>query len=527
MNTQPVSDPTDARPLYKPLGLYLKPLSRLHVTVTLPAIKVEGLTVSNWALMEKVKQLGAPTKFISMRVKMSTVDFVRFEAELEHFDHVVTAIEGLNDQNMKIGGFAQPFKVKAKQATTDFPSKNSWTSHFVENGEHYDDTKPGERADTILLKDVPKRFFSDDGGLMPTEDNIRLAFLTFGQIRNIDVPMLNADFVEDTLVGQQGMIASGNGEDKNFSTFSMTGTALNFDFYVQFMDKIGFENCMDEIRDMKIMHMDENGKAVGAAIKVQYDKSKHLSEAKLLAREEARKQAALKRKEAEIARNIKREEEERKLREKERVREAKDKEKEERRLKRQAKRRERRLKKKHEREEKKLKKRIQVEERKLLLAQRKLEATRILEKLFDRVAKMKESELAGKLEKELVAEKKKQSERAEKRREKEEERVKEKARREEEDLEDKERRLKEELLKQVGDKRRAKEAEKSVKDRGDGKERSRDRSERREKDGKDGEKDARDEKRRKYETSDRESGTYERREKSSSTSRTDRDRRRY
>lgn len=79
--------------------------------------------------------------------------------------------------------------------------------------------------------------------------------------------------------------------------------------------------------------MDENGKAVGAAIKVQYDKSKHLSEAKLLARDEARKQAALQRKEAEIARNIKREEEERKLREKERVREAKDKEKEERRLK--------------------------------------------------------------------------------------------------------------------------------------------------------------------------------------------------
>ena len=137
MNTQPVTDPTDARPLYKPLGLYLKPLSRLHVTVTLPAIKVEGLTVSNWALMEKVKQLGAPTKFISMRVKMSTVDFVRFEAELEHFDHVATAIEALNDQNMKIGGFTQPFKVKAKQASTDFPSKQSWTSHFVENAEHY------------------------------------------------------------------------------------------------------------------------------------------------------------------------------------------------------------------------------------------------------------------------------------------------------------------------------------------------------------------------------------------------------
>merc|ERR1712066_283014 len=87
------------------------------------------------------------------------------------------------------------------------------------------------------------------------------------------------------------------------------------------MDKIGFEKCMEEIRDMKIMGMDENGKAVGAAVKVQFDKSKHLSEAKMLAREEARKEAALKRKEADIARQQKRDEEERKMREKERIRE--------------------------------------------------------------------------------------------------------------------------------------------------------------------------------------------------------------
>ena len=90
---------------------------------------------------------------------------------------------------------------------------------------------------------------------------------------------------------------------------------------------------MPVLCDMKIMHMDENGKAVGAAVKVQFDKSKHLSEAKMLAREEARKEAALKKKEAEIARQQKRDEEERKMREKERIREAKDKEKEERRLK--------------------------------------------------------------------------------------------------------------------------------------------------------------------------------------------------
>merc|ERR1712157_633407 len=89
-----------------------------------------------------------------------------------------------------------------------------------------------------------------------------------------------------------------------------------------------------------------------------------------------------------------------------------------------------------ETEERRLKKRIQIEERKLLLAQRKLEATRILEKLFDRVAKMKEAELAKKLEAELA----------------------DKKRKEEEKLEKKEKEIREKLLKQIGDRKRAKEA---------------------------------------------------------------------
>ena len=132
MNTQPVTDATDSRPLYKPLGLYLKPISKLHITVTLPQIKVEGLTVSNWALMEKVKQVAGSVKFISMRVKLSTVDFVRFEAELEHSSHIEKATAALDNQSIKIGGFTAPFKVKAKKASTDFPTKAQWEAHFMQ-----------------------------------------------------------------------------------------------------------------------------------------------------------------------------------------------------------------------------------------------------------------------------------------------------------------------------------------------------------------------------------------------------------
>merc|ERR1711981_462654 len=187
-------------------------------------IKVEGLTVSNWALMEKVKQLAAPIKFVSTRVKLSTIDFVRLETELEHSGKIDPAINALNDGEIKIGGFTNAFKTKAKKATTDFPSKHSWDAHFMENAEHYDDTKSGERPDTILFKDVPKRFFSDEGSLLPTEDNIRLAFLTFGQLRNVDVPMLNPDFADEAATASQSLVAGG----EQFNTFSMTGTGLNF-----------------------------------------------------------------------------------------------------------------------------------------------------------------------------------------------------------------------------------------------------------------------------------------------------------
>jgi len=481
--------------------------------------------VSNWALMEKVKSVAAPIKFVAMRVKMSTTDFVRFEAELEHSDKVEPAIAALNDQQIKIGGFTQPFKTKAKKASTAFPTKSQWESHFMENAEHYDETKPGERADTLLIKDVPKRFFSDEGSLIPTEDNIRLAFLTFGTVRMIDVPMLNPDFLDEAATGAQGLVAGGK-DEKGFNAFSMTGTGLNFDFFVQFTDKIGFERCMEELRDMKLMHMDEHGKAVGALITVQFDKSKHLSEAKMMAREEARKKAALEKKQREEERHRRRQEEERKLEEKERIRAAKDKEKEERRLKRQAIRRERRLKKKHAHEEKKLKRRIQIEERKLLLAQRKLEATRILEKLFDRVAKMKEAELAKKLEAELTAERAKQAEKEKRRKEKEEEAMKKMKDRKEKELEEKERELKEKLLKQVGDRKRAKEAQAALEDK-DSREKDRDRKREksRERSRRDERSSRNDEKRRKYDTTDRDDVSYDRKRREKESSSRSRDRR--
>ena len=165
--------------------------------------------------------------------------------------------------------------------------------------------------------------------------------------------MLNPDYAEEASLSATALVAAGK-DDQAANAFSMTGTGLNFEFYVQFMDRIGFERCMDEFRDMKLMHVDDTGKAVAATLKVQFDKSKHLSEGKMLQRAEIRKQAAIEKEQREKLRVQKRQEEERKMAEQERIKAAKDKEKEQRRLQRQNKRRERRIKVKHKKEEKKL-----------------------------------------------------------------------------------------------------------------------------------------------------------------------------
>lgn len=58
--------------------------------------------------------------------------------------------------------------------------------------------KPGERPDTIHLKDLPTRWFasrsSDREGeseLTPSETVIRNVFSLFGELRCIDIPMLD------------------------------------------------------------------------------------------------------------------------------------------------------------------------------------------------------------------------------------------------------------------------------------------------------------------------------------------------
>lgn len=63
-------DTKDTLDLLRAQGLYLKPVSKLNVSVQLPQLKKSGAKISNWEVMEKVKEMGKPFTFPVFKVKI-------------------------------------------------------------------------------------------------------------------------------------------------------------------------------------------------------------------------------------------------------------------------------------------------------------------------------------------------------------------------------------------------------------------------------------------------------------------------
>ena len=61
-------DTKDTLDLFKPQGLFLKPIARLNVSVQLPQLKKSGAKISNWEVMEKVKEMAKPFTFPVFKV---------------------------------------------------------------------------------------------------------------------------------------------------------------------------------------------------------------------------------------------------------------------------------------------------------------------------------------------------------------------------------------------------------------------------------------------------------------------------
>lgn len=253
-------DASDAVELFVPHGLYLKPIARLNVTVQLPQLKEPGKSISNWEVMEKLKKMIRPDTFIVLRIAKSTLEFIRFEGEIENKGKLVNVIGRLDCKTIKLSGFPDSLKVRAAEAKPNFPLRHDWESYF-RDARHMNEMCPGERPDTVHVQDVPSRWFANRRNQdkdKPSEYVLKKVFETFGEIRCCDIPML------DPYRKEMSQKASGT---NNIQTFTF-GQDINFEAYIQYKEYISFVKAMSAIRGMKLLYK-EDDKAWTAAIKVK------------------------------------------------------------------------------------------------------------------------------------------------------------------------------------------------------------------------------------------------------------------
>lgn len=107
-----VHDTTEAVCLSSQYNLYLKPIARMTVSVALPQLKLPGKSISNWEVMERVKAMVAPEQFSVLRISKSTMDFIRFEGEVENRAVVKGLLGRLDGKSIKLSGFTDVLKVR-------------------------------------------------------------------------------------------------------------------------------------------------------------------------------------------------------------------------------------------------------------------------------------------------------------------------------------------------------------------------------------------------------------------------------
>ena len=107
-----VHDTTEAVCLSAEYNLYLKPIAKMTVSVALPQLKLPGKSISNWEVMERVKAMVAPEQFSVLRISKSTMDFIRFEGEVENKTVVKGLLSRLDGKSIKLSGFTDVLKVK-------------------------------------------------------------------------------------------------------------------------------------------------------------------------------------------------------------------------------------------------------------------------------------------------------------------------------------------------------------------------------------------------------------------------------
>ncbi|BHF73145.1 anchor protein 17A [Sparganum proliferum] len=220
-------------------------------------------------------------------------------------------LTSVDSQRIKLSGFPQALRVRATEAQIDCPRRHDWDA-FFRDAKDMDETKNGERPDTVVIDNLPVRWFAADvhrstgsafGSISksswPSAQILKDVFEIYGKIRRVDIPMLDpvqnpqllenlgvpSDVIKSSV--QAGVSAMDEdesnlkGDSTGFgkiapavikplgtpeldrasgrltsetSAFNAAGSSLTFRAYVQYVDYSGFSSAMESLRGMKLVY---------------------------------------------------------------------------------------------------------------------------------------------------------------------------------------------------------------------------------------------------------------------------------
>lgn len=248
----------------------------MNITIQLAPAKNPGQTVPYAEIIDKLKKQVAPDDFIYIRMIKSTLEFIRCEAEIENKSALKNLLTKLDGSSIKLNSYTDVLKVRAAESKIAYPIRHDWESFFKDSTNPNVELKPGERADTVHLNDLPVKWFVDrklyaqvgDASAKPNEATLKEVFSIFGEIRMIDVPMLS-----NSLGTALSATGAAGGMKKQPSSVDLTAPSnlnLNtFEAFIQYKDSISFVKAMDTFRGMKLLYVDsETSEAFSANIRV-------------------------------------------------------------------------------------------------------------------------------------------------------------------------------------------------------------------------------------------------------------------
>lgn len=121
--------------------------------------------------------------------------------------------------------------------------------------------KPGERPDTLHIENIPLEWLIEPGEKYPCENILKKIFNKFGEVARVDLPAADPSRINHKIE--------------------------ICDAYIQFRDCSAFEKAMDSLQGNKLAYITDK-KALAANIKVDFDKTKHMTLDSITKRNERR-----------------------------------------------------------------------------------------------------------------------------------------------------------------------------------------------------------------------------------------------